>query len=306
MTKETSAQDTTLHRQLAEVEAQIAEAEAELADLDAGKIRLRRDDGLVVEAELDGEEFRLGDQAEVLAALGYDRDTATRPSLPDAEMMRGYLPILAITGGIVLLVCAALLLLPSLLTEPPSEPNPSDGSLTNIRPTPTPKPTATSAPTVIPTPSLIPEGLLPRAPAKLAIPSRSLSWDLVKGDWQGDGGSLKLIDYGVNVQYYGALAGVGNVVIGGDGTAADSTLFALRSLDINDVIALENWAGDIFYYRLNPLDGTQLEIWLDPADTWIAQPTNEAIVTLIIRVGNQRMALRGKLYDVKPKKGNKK
>ena len=91
------------------------------------------------------------------------------------------------------------------------------------------------------------------------------------------------------------------VVIGGDGSGPESPFFAMRSLDSNDVISLESWGGDLFFYRLYPLGGDRVELWATQRDTWLAEQTDQALLTIIVRVGERRMVLRGKLYSVKAK-----
>ena len=292
---------TTLHHRLAEVEAEIAAAEQELRDLAAGRFRLQRADGLVIEAELTGEEFRLGEQAEVLAALGYSREKSASTQLPDPQMLRGYLPFLVIAGGLALLLCAIVRLVPALIQANPAELAATQTALTlAFTPTATPRPSPT--PPATPTPSLLPDGHTWRAPAKLSLPGSGLSWGVVKGNWQSEGGSLSYLDDGVQVAYFDGLAGRGNLVIGGDGSTPDAPLYPLRSLDLNDTVVVENRAGDLFHYRLVQLDEDRVELWLTPTDAWVARPQADPILTLVIRVAQQRLVFRGRLVEAKLKK----
>jgi hypothetical protein len=107
-----------------------------------------------------------------------------------------------------------------------------------------------------------------------------------------------LAEEGEKIRYYKSFVGVGNTVLGGNGSSPEDPFYALRSADINDILYVTDRAGRLFAYRLLPFGGDRVERWITPNDTWVAEPTDYVALTLIIRVQNKRMVLRGRLYDV--------
>lgn len=119
-----------------------------------------------------------------------------------------------------------------------------------------------------------------------------------KGEWDIGGGRVLLEEEGDAVRYYDSFVGVGNTIIGGDGSMPESPLYLMRSADVNDVLVVIDRARRTFYYRVLPLGGDRVERWIRPDEVWPVQATERPSLTIIIRVNDRRMVLRGELYYV--------
>lgn len=291
-------QTTTLDREIKQVEDELTRLRKELADLDEhGLYRVTLDNGQVIEAKISGDELRF-DNDQILRQMGLfaqSQQGATESSAAkSASQIRKYLPFILIGGGVVLLLFAAMIGLGMMNRQPAT----STAVVVVAGPTalPTVAPTPEVPPT--PTPSILPEDFIERAPIALSFPALKLKWSVTKGDWQINGNSVTLSEEGKQVRYYNSFVGLGNTVIGGNGTTPDDPLYTMRAADVNDVILVNDRAGRVFYYRLIPFGGSRVERWITPGDTWVIEKADYPALTIIIRVGDERMVLRGELYEM--------
>ena len=294
-----TAQTTALDREIEQIEDELAQLRRELEDLDErGIYRITLESGQVVEAQLTGDELRF-DQDALIASMGLQTQTAQsgqQSEGPIPPALQKYLPYLLIGGGVVIILFIGMLLLGNIVRKQSDVQ--AQGAPASATPTPTATITPTPMPTPTPTPALIPNDFIERAPALLSFPALGLKWDISKGEWVVTDNQVVLAEEGEKVRYYKSFVGVGNTVLGGNGTTPEDPFYALRSADINDILYVTDRAGRVFTYRMLPFGGDRVERWITPNDTWVAEDTDHIALTLIIRVQNKRMVLRGKLYDV--------
>lgn len=293
----TPTQTTALDREIRQVEDELSRLRKELVDLDEkGLYRVSLNTGQVIEAKISGDELRF-DNDQILRQMGLSaqlQQGASESPAKSASQIRKYLPFILIGGGVVLLLFAAMIGLGMMNRQPVI----STAVVVVAGPTTLPTVIPTPEVTPTPTPSILPEDFIERAPIALNFPALKLKWDVIKGDWQINGNSVTLSEEGEQVRYYNSFVGSGNTVIGGNGTTPDDPLYTMRAADVNDVLLVRDRAGRTFYYRLIPFGGSRVERWITPGDTWVIEKADYPALTIIIRVGDERMVLRGKLYEM--------
>lgn len=290
----TTTQTASLDQEISQLQQELAGLKQELADLDErGIYRVQLENGQTLEAQISGDELRF-DNDTLLQTMGLQTQTAgTQGADNETPAPRQkYLPYALIGGGAVVLLFILMIGGGALLRTMRAKDTPAAGEL----PPATAVPTATPMPTVTPTPSLLPADFIGRAPILLGLPSLGLQWPVTKGDWTVDGDQITLSAEGDQVRYYNSFVGIGNTVLGGNGTTPADPFYTLRSADINDVLVITDRGQRQFYFRLLPFGGDRVERWITPADTWVVAPTDQAVLTIIIRVAEKRMALRALMY----------
>ena len=295
----TPTQTTAIDREIRQVEDELSRLRRELVDLDErGVYRVTLDNGQVIEAKISGDELRF-DNEQILKQMGVSAQSqqgaGDSPAAKSTSQIRKYLPFILIGGGVVLLLFAAMIGL-GKMNRQKIQPAPATAPVVAGPAIPTAIPTPEVPPT--PTPSILPEDFIERAPIALNFPALKLKWDVTKGDWRIDGNNVTLSEEGKQVRYYNSFVGLGNTVIGGNGTTPDDPLYTMRAADVNDVLLVRDRAGRTFYYRLIPFGGSRVERWITPSDTWVIEKADYPALTIIIRVGDERMVLRGELYEM--------